>query len=445
MRALLLLAALVAAPLLWSRGHAEPPPPGLPQPPAQTAAPWSQGFIQAGSSAARPLALILRGGVDPSTPLIFPPRRFPLLPVTPDLGRAGGALSLRAGDSPTPSPAGPELPLASRIEVPAAGVYTVGPAETGERLFLEAPLAVNPSVPAPPGVLRVGQTFLRLEGAGAGIIYRRAGQPLAYPSLNGRTLRLKRLEPDQTVFDVEGIGEVVRAGSRASDFPDLVPLVEDRDLAGLRARYEGKRVWGYGGLRGSCSPSPQTAVGWGGPPTASARVRHVLRPTRPLNLNAQGGPGGDAAQGADTLALTPLVFVLDQAQGVEVGGSISTSAPDVPDPGDSDAFAAWLGQVTSPASCGDAYTIYLPDTWAVERVFSLTPPGAAVPDPRPDDPRGLTRWQYAWLAGFPDASYGTRDTLLRASKWEYRNIPFPATVTFGPDGRVTDVDVPRLP
>lgn len=444
MRALLLLAALVA-PMLWSRGDAEPPPPALPRPPAQTVAPWSQGYVGSGSSAARPLALILRGGVGPSDRLVFPPRQFPLLPVTPDLGRVGGVLRLRAGTSLTHSPYGDELPLTSAVEVPQAGVYAAGPAATGERVILEAPLAVNPSVPAPPALPQVGQAFLRLDGAGEGAVYRQSGNPLAYPVLNGRLLRLTRLEGDRAVFDVEGVGEVVREGAPGSGFDDLAPLVEDPDLKVLRARHEGKRVWGYGGLRGTCSPSPQTAVGWGGPPSASARVRHVFRLARPLNLNAQGGPGGDAARGADTLALTPLVFVLDQPQGVEVGGSVSASGADVPDPGDSDAFAAWLGQITTPASCGDAYTVYLPDTWAVERVFSLTAPSSAVPDPRPDDPRGLTRWQYAWLVGFPDASYGTRDTLLRARQWQYRNIPFPATVTFGPDGRVTDVDVPSLP
>jgi hypothetical protein len=58
---------------------------------------------------------------------------------------------------------------------------------------------------------------------------------------------------------------------------------------------------------------------------------------------------------------------------------------------------------------------------------------------------GLTRRQYAWLKGYPSATFGTLPRLHKLRRWRYANISFPITVTFDREGRVVAREVPQLP
>ncbi len=101
-----------------------------------------------------------------------------------------------------------------------------------------------------------------------------------------------------------------------------------------------------------------------------------------------------------------------------------------------------------PDLCGLNVPYALLDTWAAERVFSLTPPAQALltlSSNLPSDGRGLTYWQYGWLNGFPSRTFGSLGEVLTLPKGQYRNILFASTVNFDANGQVNDVHVPRLP
>lgn len=115
--------------------------------------------------------------------------------------------------------------------------------------------------------------------------------------------------------------------------------------------------------------------------TQGVRVRRVARLGKPMQLNVQGGYDGGVGQGADALALTPLVFLLDPAP-FESDGTLSFSSGGnegppqprpVPAPPPSDVLAQ-IAQGNRPGVCGQGVAMYLMDTWAVMRVFSRTPP-----------------------------------------------------------------------
>ncbi|GMA13963.1 hypothetical protein [Deinococcus metallilatus] len=406
--------------------------------------PWERGFLDVGSSVREPLVFTW------DQPELSPPsggwERQPLQvplgvvwsarPVSGPQATLTPGLPVRFGrEQFVPVNLKTSLTVPAVVNLLAEAPARRSPATTGLRIAF--PLAVNPAVPAP-SPLAAGQEFLRLGGDA---VYRRAGQGLPYPALTGRVLTLRRLEAGRAVFFTDGLGEVVREGDPQAGFSDLAPLVDDPALPALKGRYEGKPVWAYGGLGGVCQPAPEMSQGVEAPLREPLKVRRVLRLARPLVLNASGGFGDEVGHGADSIALTPLVFLLD-SRALGPNGSFSATG----------AAAEQLHEqllngagMTDTAACGVSFPAFLPDTWAVERVFSLTPPSAAVPAEPPADPRGLTRWQYAWLFGFPSATFGTRDELLKKSVWEYRNIPFPASVTFDAAGKVGSVEVPRLP
>lgn len=419
--------------------------------------PWADGYLDVGQTAAFPLVFRSRSAT-PRPEGTSPPRTVgarvlwsakPLPPVQ----------AVLTPGRPTPLGQGWQVPVALTLDATAPAMVEV----------LHQPVAVHPGLTVP--AVRLGQAFLRVD---LDADYRQAGRVLSVPELAGRVLTLKRLDAGAATFTVDGLGEVQRGGDPKSGFPDLATLIDDPELAALKRKYEGQRVWGYGGLHATCFPSPQGQVGVAVPFTQGVRVRRVARLGKPMSLNVQGGVGfGEVGWGADALALTPLVFLLDPAP-FESDGTLSFSSvgdagetgplppgvrPAPPPPtavplSPPDEFMAQIAQGNQPGVCGHSVALYLPDTWAVTRVFSRTAPGTGVPgvgDGRgpgisaPIPARGLTRWQYAWLSGFPSSTFGDLSAVLRLSEWQYRNIPFPATVRFDAQGKVSEVDVPRLP
>ncbi|AFD27603.1 hypothetical protein [Deinococcus gobiensis] len=399
--------------------------------PAGAPFPWSGGYPDPGTTFAQPLQFV------PFTNQPAPPpqgwSRAPLTLTAHPIWSAQPLADLQAQLTPGPTwlqDKSWRAPLALRLNTPTSAVVQL----VREGKNLGNPLAINPAVQVP-ATFGPGQTFLRLDNTTE---YRRQGQSLPPSQLAGRVLTLVRTAGEKATFSVPGLGEVERLGRAGDGFPDLAPLVADPALAALKRTYEGKEVWGYGGLGSQCDVSKDASMGVNVPLCQGVRVLQVARLGKPLFLNAQGSFGDDVGRGADAIALTPLVFLLDSTP-FQSNGSFSSSAPF------EEEDTSWLEQATDPGNCGVAVPIYLPDTWTVQRVFSLTPPSDQVPQDRPEDPHGLTRWQYAWLAGFPSSMFGTVSELLKTPEWKYRNIPFPATVSFDAQGRVQEVRVPRLP
>ncbi len=395
---------------------------------------WFDGYLTPGTGARFPLVLEPRGGAQGAWALS--PLRAPLKLHWTAQRQPPAWATLVPGQ---PLRVGPStrVPVAVQTTLQAPAVAQLVSPQGPYGL----PLAVHPGLPAPTP-LRAGNRFLRVGGGGR---YQQRGRPLPFPALTGRLLTLTRLEPGRAVFTVPGLGEVVRLGTPAPDgtFADLAPLIRDPALLSLKTRYEGKTVWAYGGLSTTCEPQPDQAIGLGAGFDTPLKLVTLARLGRPLALNAQGGWASDAGRGADVLALTPLVALIE-TRPLQATGTFSLTGVD-DDPATLSRTLDQLSRTPGEGQCGDLTPILLPDTWAVERVFSLAAPSAAVPRGELQTVLGMTRWQYAWRFGFPDASFGRRAELLRQSAWRYRNIPFEATVTFDAAGKVKALDVPRLP
>ncbi|WP_424949935.1 hypothetical protein [Deinococcus sp.] len=416
---------------------------------APAAFPWAQGHLDPGRSFARPL--LFTQDQQKAGPPVPGWSRVPL-PV-----RASGvwpAQSLGVVKAEL-LPGVPE-PLGQSWRVPVG--LRLGTLRRPSVLQLSglgrlsAALAVHPGLSVP-ATFEPGQEFLRTD---FGVVYRQKGSVLDVPALAGRVLTLRRLEGETALFGAEGLGEVERVGNPAQGFPDLAPLIADPQLAALKRRYEGHTVWGYGGLHTRCALDQSFSADRIAPLGTAVRVRRVLRLGQPMLLNVQGGPGqGEITSGADAVTLTPLVFLLDAAPFRVVGdfgGAYTGSAlSDILSPSqirERATLAFMTRQARRPDLCGLSVPYALMDTWAVTRVFSLTPPSRellTLSTNLPPDGRSLTRWQYAWLHGFPSSTFASLSELLKLAVWHYRNVPAEITVRFSPAGHVTDVKVPSLP
>ncbi len=402
--------------------------------------PWQAGILETRPevSSALVFTAVDHRDLSPFTPSSL---NLDVKAVTPGLGATAAVLTLRPRGSARPLPQG-TVPLTWTLNPARAGVYSILHPALDVRL--DAPLSLNPAVPLA-GPDAPGQQYLHVGSTGD---YQHAGKAVDAAFLHSHVLTLKRLEPQRAVFSAEGLGEVIRPGNPDRGFPDLAPVIEDPDVQQLRRQYVGHPVWAFGGLSGSCQPQRGTSVGFDAPVKSRLSIRNILRLAAPMRLNVNGGPGDDVGQGADVTALTPLMVLIAASPEIKVGGtfvSTSITPPGEPAPSAEEIMAAFFETVDSPQTCGETYTLPLADTWAVSRVFSLTPPGPDVPSEAPEEVVGLSRSQYLWLFGAPNASYGSMQEVMTTSKWAYRNIPFPATVTFGQNGRVKVVDVPRLP
>ncbi|WP_424949933.1 hypothetical protein [Deinococcus sp.] len=419
-----------------------------------SAFPWTRGYLDVGRSLDQPL-LFMEDAEQPNPPAQGW-SRAPLPVMVSSVWRAGAAGIRKAELLPgVPESLGQSwrVPVGLRLsgsDRPA--VFKLTGAGRGT-----VTVAVHPGLKVL-ATVRPGQEFLRLD---LNAVYRHSGKVLDAPALAGRVLKLLRLESDRAVFRAEGLGEVERMGNPAQGFPDLAPLIVDPDLTALKRQYQGHTVWGYGGLHANCFLDQNSSIGKGVGLETGVTVRRVIRLGKPLLLNVQGGYGHDLGDEGDVLALTPLVFLLDAKPFDSTGdlgfSSISTAdqaapllgAADAPPPGPEETDIQRLMELSNrPDICGLSVPYALIDTWAVTRVFSLTPPSRELLKLRqnlPKDALGLTRWQYAWLSGFPTIDTGTVGELLKLGVWQYKNIPSPATVSFDSAGNVSHVEIPNLP
>lgn len=373
-----------------------------------------------------PYNLWLRNEAGPSRTVKLTNVMARLAPVTPDLGRVSSARIIFAPGTPASiklRPAGEEVILPFRLETSAPrGVYALeldmlgGFIEDNPPGFdpvIDYPLAHAPDLHIPE-TYRTGQRFLHLGNAPAD--YRHRRQRLRNPAIYGRMFTLTSYQENGAWFRVDGLTQEVQLKtSSRSYFPNLAPVLNDPHLAGVRRAYVGRRVWAYGGFGLTCSPDPNNYVSSGGTLRASLRVRRILRVARSMGLGLAGssGLGGyNAASPGDMMTGTPLVVQYEPR-----------AAP--------------------PRAC-PLLTQLLADSWQLPSLVSFTPP-PELPRVRNSNYVGLTRQEYAWLEGYPDATFGSLSHLLKLRTWKYISIPFPIRVTFDWQGRVSERDIPQLP
>jgi hypothetical protein len=180
-----------------------------------------------------------------------------------------------------------------------------------------------------------------------------------------------------------------------SVWPPVKSEVEDETVASLRAKYEGKYVWHYGGGWSSCpwsDPDNGTSVGLDGQPI---RIKRIVRiKGGPYSLPLSDMPGASKASLLDReggfATWTPLVVFLELPSPLS-GASWRCVVP-------------W-------------YTMFA-DRWDFERVFSLTPPARAPAQMH----IGMTKDEVLWSIGFP-LVYGARADVLAVDTWKYEHLP----------------------
>lgn len=390
-------------------------------------------YLDLGPSSAQPFAAYLEK--KGTTPLKIDLSALPvtLTPVTPMSGQPSkGTLSGPAAyDVPGNRP-GPRqmVPLSFTSDAPA-GVYRMNVSLPGGHPLYAPVVALNPGVQAR-DPRQVGQTFVHLGG---NAVFRQGAKELGHAPLIGKLFTLKSVTESGATFSVEGIGNVTWTGDWNGNFPGLMPVVDDSSLDIFRKTLIGQPVWMYGGLNVYCRVTPSTSANLEQSYREPMRVKRILRLTRPQWSGAQRYLGLDNG-GADLIAFTPVLVQLERPRTARV-----VSASGAGDPAKNGMNSIFKDALTTPAC--QTLNLILADTWSLPRTFSATAPSRRVPV-EPKEVKGLDRWQYAWLKGFPSASYGPREELLKLNQWQYINIPFPITVTFT-NGKVSEVVEPRLP
>ena len=304
--------------------------------------------------------------------------------------------------------------------------------------------------------LTPGQRFLCLPDWTDALPYLDAhGQPVRRALLALKLWMLKRI--DRTgrepvlYFAVEGLPGLVHVenGGSVSALPGLSPLVEDAALRSLRRKYASHRVWGYGGLSGTCLAGE---AGEGSGVTLDnkslCRLVHLVRisgtPTQ-LSIGTKPGVIGGATQSEFTTP-APLIALLAPPAHTQVAGFIFVwihgrrHVRERPD-----------GEpIFQLSECRLLYAQFA-DAWDFERTYSLISPQqagrrwpkalrSAVLAGRISS--GMTPEMAAWTLGYPNA-YGTAAQIQALPEWEYDNLPpFHYYVDFqkgkvtgyGPDG-----------
>jgi hypothetical protein len=201
---------------------------------------------------------------------------------------------------------------------------------------------------------------------------------------------------------------------------NLYPLVEDSHLDALRARYEGRQVWAYGGFQVRCATGdPVVTGGFGTRASSSAVIRAIYRVhAGGIEIGAGGLRTVDASPQAFS-AFDPLVVVLTPTDAF-TPATVAYGAPPgtLPSP---DAVRAALR-----TRCGTMFQMH-GDAWDFERTYSPRPPETMHPTWPPVMRRavldgrvvtGMTRDMVVWSRGWP-MEYGTIAQLRAMPVWLY--------------------------
>lgn len=301
----------------------------------------------------------------------------------------------------------PEASDLLRVNVPPPSLRA--PALTPGQAFLflaprqwNVPLRPNTfrdegAAPVPWGDLEL--KILRL----AQIIDERGGDRLFWFTVDGRRGRLRLV-----------VSREVPA------LPNLFPLVEDAHLDALRARYEGRQVWAYGGFQVRCATGDPVVTGeFGTRASSSAVVRAIYRVhAGGIEIGAGGLRTVDTSPQAFS-AFDPLVVVLTPTRAFTPASAAYGAPPGTTPP--PEALVAELRR-----RCGTMFQMH-GDAWDFERTYSLVAPETMHPNWPPAMRRavlegrvtaGMTRDMVAWSRGWP-MEYGTTAELRALPTWLY--------------------------
>lgn len=192
----------------------------------------------------------------------------------------------------------------------------------------------------------------------------------------------------------------------------------DAALKRLRARYVGKRVYGFGGIATSCPPTWTQFY----TPMSGVRIRSILREYGIVEWLAGGSrAGAPYVVGLGFLGYAPLRFVVDPPS--VTAGAL---APNYNVPG-------------MPGPCPE---FELAD-FQVETKLSLEPPPFPIATTLQPIRLGMSRDAVIWTRGYPE-ELATKAAMRRESVWRYGGAMAQyTTVTFRHD-RVVSVNVPPM-
>ncbi|HET7815084.1 MAG TPA: hypothetical protein VFL13_12005 [Candidatus Baltobacteraceae bacterium] len=281
-----------------------------------------------------------------------------------------------------------------------------------------------PRPPRPAPALRIGQQFLVLPEASS-LYYDEEGREILRSQIAMHPATLALMTPQRWTFSVEGFSRRIAIEPRSdwTQISGLPPLVSDANVTSLNERYDGKRVWGRGGLAALCAPGAAGAeLSFGAPATESFIVKRVFRVYKSsyeFGIGPQVGAwsGGRQSSFVDE---SPVVIWLDVPKNTKFVSSGGYS------PG-----------AGTPSGSGDgacaAYFTMFSDAWDMDRAYTFS----ASPYAQSEVAAGMTREQVARILGYP-AVYGPVEKIMASKAWRYDNLPpFSYWVYFDDNGRVT--------
>lgn len=324
---------------------------------------------------------------------------------------------------------------------PASGAVVAAnkpiPAESSDTLdlYLSAP-------PVPPE-MAVGQSFICLP-------------PLTHPpefpyhdaqnrSPDWRKVALRKwtllsIREGLLEFAVENSPIRVRLQwDGASSLPFLAPIIDEPEARALKARYEGRRVWGYGGIGAALVLSqPKEFAVLSFEPLKPARVLRIARLWQPwthlrLGSSVQIGRHERGIHVHQPLLVQLLPEGKPEAVISENAGNFSKV-------------------FQNPTRYAVGFYNLVADGWQFERNYHLQSPLELAKRWNATERRALRTRELvkgiraevvAWIFGWPDA-YGAKSQLLRLSKWTYSGVEFPAELIFR-NGRLVRWQVYELP
>jgi hypothetical protein len=392
--------------------------------------------------------------VEARTPDVLKPQ--PFLP--PDL---------RERPNPLVKPSGDYIPIILRLDrknapagmyvLQASGKVIARDEKTGEIAVLpgfhaELGAFLTP-VPDKEPALQPGQRFLVLPvlgtSGGTPTPYRdlRTGKPITESSLIAHTLALKEVQGDRLIFVLEDHkGDIYLESKESVDkLPYLTPILTDNTVRLLKAKYEGRKVWRYGGSGGECVSGNESSQGYlfgdASLPLVIKRIERVLLPDQCLPTGPRPGAVGEPQTGFFTD--NPIFVIMktpSKGLRMESWSSINAAGP--------------------PPDLNKHVTKYCPLLWSevsgqwdFERVYSLVSPFKAHPEwpakvrqaiKANEIKKGMTYEMVAWSAGWPNA-YGTTGELKKLSEWDYDAMPPYQTYVYFRNGKVVRADFPNPP
>ncbi len=309
------------------------------------------------------------------------------------------------------------------------------------------PLRMSPSV-------RVGQTFVALPSQ-SGLNTRpgvaESGMPDGLHGTDfGSIFTITRIEEQAGQLNLATLESdraqslTVKVTSDVASLQDLVPLADDIGLQHLREVYEGKLVWGRGGLHADCAISNEEGGAINAVGRLPFRIRRIVRAYGQAWFNLGYDGPSNFESDSSFAAMNPLIVLFDKPARADVKVI--------------EHWSIGISLVSPRASplesqrCTAFYAIKA-DVWDFERTYSTVAPEAEHPDwptniveaiYSHDVLLGMTHDMVAWSRGYP-SFWGSIAYLNTLHAWKYPSTPpfhywayfkRGKLVKFEPDGRL---------